>query len=286
MAESHELTQAAADRRPPRKVVVTGAAGRIGSFFAEHSHDRYDLTLIDRPGTAGLDALGSFGRVETADLSELDRLKDLFAGHDTLVHLAADPSPRATWDSVVTNNITGTYHALVAAKAAGCGRVVYASSIHAVSGYPGDRQVHTTDPPNPGDLYGVSKRFGEALARYMADQEGLSAICIRIGAFQPVEKAREDRGINMLDAFVSRRDLNQLIQRCIDAQGVRFAIVHGLSDNAFKRMDLTDTCELLGYQPQDDAARENPELAKLELDHRLSGHNRQSGQDSGIRNEL
>jgi nucleoside-diphosphate-sugar epimerase len=38
-------------------------------------------------------------------------------------------------------------------------RVIYASSIHAISGYPADQQVRESDPVNPGDIYGVSKCF-------------------------------------------------------------------------------------------------------------------------------
>ena len=105
-------------------------------------------------------------------------------------------------------NITGTYNTYVAAKAAGCRRVIYASSIHAVSGYPADVQVKTIEPVNPGDLYGVSKCFGEAMGRYMAEQEGLSVIALRIGAFQPHESVSKESGIGMLDAWVSQRDLN------------------------------------------------------------------------------
>ena len=55
-------------------------------------------------------------------------------------------------------------------------------------------QVKTSEPVNPGDLYGVSKCFGEALARYMAEKEGVSAISLRIGAFQPLEAARAEKG--------------------------------------------------------------------------------------------
>src|SRR6185503_19452069 len=139
-----------------------------------------------------------------------------------------NPHPSATWDSVLTDNITGTYHTFGAAKAAMCRRVIYASSIHAVSGYPPDVQVKTSEPVNPGDLYGVSKCFGEALGRYMAEQEGLSVIALRIGAFQPIETARQESGIGMLDAWVSQRDLNQLIERCIDVESIKFAILHGL----------------------------------------------------------
>jgi nucleoside-diphosphate-sugar epimerase len=136
---------------------------------------------------------------------------------------------------------------------------------------------------NPGDLYGVSKCFGEALARYMAVQEGVSSICIRIGAFQPPESARKRTGVGMMDAWVSQRDLNQLIQKCIDAQGLRFAIFHGLSNNRFKRMDISNARELVGYDPQDDLTELNPLLRPLHLRDKVSRH---SGGKSGLRKDL
>jgi nucleoside-diphosphate-sugar epimerase len=112
-------------------------------------------------------------------------------------------------------------------RALAAARVIYASSIHAVSGYPDDVQVKTSEPVNPGDLYGVSKCFGEAMGRYMAEQEGVSVIALRIGAFQPVEQAKKESSLAMLDAFVSHRDLDQLIERCIDVENVKFAVLHG-----------------------------------------------------------
>jgi hypothetical protein len=33
--------------------------------------------------------------------------------------------------------------------------MIYASLIHAITGYPKDVQAKTTEPPNPGDLYGI-----------------------------------------------------------------------------------------------------------------------------------
>src|SRR4029450_951651 len=91
----------------------------------------------------------------------------------------------------------GPYNPFVAAKSANCRRFIYASSIHAVSGYPADVQVKTSEPVNPGDLYGVTKCFGEALGRYMAEKEGLSTIALRIGAFQPIEAAQDEGGLGM-----------------------------------------------------------------------------------------
>ena len=269
-----------------RKVLVTGAAGNIGSYFAANSHLKYALTLMIHEQDEAKE-LEQYGEVVQGDITDLDRMKTLCQGMDTVVHLAADPSPSATWDSLRELNINGTYNVFIAAKAAGCRRVVYASSIHAVSGYPADVQVKTSEPVNPGDLYGVSKCFGEALGRYMAEQEKLSVIAIRIGGFQPVESVHKKSGVGLIDAWVSQRDLNQLIGKCIDAEGITFAILHGLSDNRFKRLDISDARELVGYAPEDDASREIPEVKELELTEKVGAHSMQDGgQKSGIREEI
>jgi NAD(P)-dependent dehydrogenase (short-subunit alcohol dehydrogenase family) len=270
-----------------RLVLVTGAAGRIGSYFAEQSKSRYRLRLMVREGETLPDTLAASAEVVVGDVGDLERMKQVCEGVDTVLHLAANPSPTATWEELLPTNIIGTYHTFVAAKAAGCRRVVYASSIHAVSGYPRSRQVRTGDPVNPGDLYGVSKCFGEALACYMAEQEGLSCIAVRIGAFQPLEAARDEANLELLDAFVSDRDLCRLLERCVDAEDIGFAIVHGLSDNVLNVMDLTDTQALLGYQPQDSFSRESPRLKELKLDERLQAHNRSAQESpSGLREDI
>jgi hypothetical protein len=266
-------------------VLVTGASGNIGSYFTRQSHEKYDLRLLVRHADKAV-KVQAFGEVVTGDLLNLDALKKHCRGVDTVVHLAANASPNADWDSVLRDNIIGTYNLFAAARSAGCRRVVYASSIHAVSGYPVDVQVKTNEPVNPGDLYGVSKCFGEALGRYMAEKEGVSCIAIRIGGFQPIEMARGELGVSMLDAWVSERDLNQLIEKCIDAENITFAIVHGISNNRFKRLDISDARDLVGYEPRDDSTAVNPELKKLRLHDRVRQHNlRDKDQKSGLRRE-
>jgi NAD dependent epimerase/dehydratase family enzyme len=289
MAHSYSPTESGAlaqtsDAR--RRVLVTGAAGNIGSYFAEHSNSRYEFRLMVKEIDDDARAIEKYGELVACDLGDLEKLKEICTGIDTVVHLAGNPSPSQTWSSVVDNNITGTYNVCVAAKAAGCRRLIYASSIHAVSGYPSDVQVKTSEPVNPGDLYGVSKCFGEALGRYMAEQEGLSVIALRIGAFQPLENAvKED--VNMMDGWVSWRDLNQLIEKCIDVENIRFAIFHGLSDNRFKRLDISDARELVGYAPQDDFTKVNPLVKDLNLSENVGTHSAiQDGQKSGLREEL
>lgn len=275
-------------RRPPaprrRVVLVTGAAGNIGSYLARAACERYALRLMlhaqDDPA-----CVEGCGECVQGDIQDLDRMKELCQGVDTVLHLAGSARPDAVWDQLLRNNIIGTYNVFVAAHAAGCRRVIYASSIHAVSGYPAGRQVHADEPVNPGDLYGVSKCFGEALARYMAEQRGLSSIILRIGAFQPLETARHPDSTRLIDAFVSQRDMTQLIFHSIDNEDLRFAILHGLSKNTFNRMDISETCQLVGYQPQDDLGRENPRLQPLGLDQ-LQNHSEKDGQEPGIREQL
>jgi len=103
----------------------------------------------------------------------------------------------------------------------------------------------------------VSKCFGEAVASYFAHAEGLSSIVLRIGSYDvnadPSNWLRQQPHARHLSGYVSERDLNQLLVRCIEAPDVPFAIVHAISNNRFKRLDLTSTRELLRYAPQDDA---------------------------------
>lgn len=276
-----------ATTRSPRSVLVTGASGQIGSHFAQCTSGRYRLRLMVRPGDPAGPRMASLGEIHEGTLEDLDGLKRACAGIDTVVHLAASPDPSAVWDDLLRDNIIGAYHVYVAAKSAGCRRVVFASSIHAVSGGPADVQVKTSDAVNPGDLYGVTKCFGEALGRYMAEQEGLSVVCIRIGAFEPLEKARTVSSLSFLDAYISPRDLQQLLELSIEKEGLRYAMLHGLSDNRFKRLDISDARDLLGYAPVDDMTELNPALRDLDLNQVVVEHNlSERGRSSGLRDEL
>jgi len=266
-------------------VLVTGAAGSIGSYFAAHAGNAYDLVLTDQDASA-LEELSALGRCAAAELADLEAMKSLCEGVDTVVHLAACANPATPWEPLLETNIAGAYNLFAAAEACHCRRVVFASSIHAVSGYPVRRQVQPDDPISPGDLYGVSKCFGEAMGRYLATQRGLSVLCVRIGSFQPIDKARQDEALELINTFVSRRDLDQMLRRCIDDERLAFGIFHGLSDNPLNRMNTTSARELLGYEPQDSFSAENPRLAGLELNQTVQPHDEAHGQFSGMRDEL
>ncbi len=263
-----------------RTVLVTGAAGRIGSRFCRTAKDRYDLRLMVRDEEKA-DGVKDCGEIIVGSLEDPDRLVEICEGVDTVVHLAADPNPHADWESVLPNNIEGTYHLVQAALRNRCRRFVYASSIHAISGYPMGHQVHADDPVNPGDLYGVSKAFGEALLRYAAEQQELSSIVVRIGACQAAKERTEVEDVKWLNCFVSYPDLVDLFIRCVEDDKLAFAIVHGLSDNLFNRMDTTSARELLGYEPKDDFEDLHTELRKLHLREQLNPHSEKGATGEG-----
>jgi nucleoside-diphosphate-sugar epimerase len=243
----------------PRSILVTGAGGRIGSAFRAYVGDRYALRLVDRDAAKIGDPAGH--EVCEANVADLETCQQCCAGVDTVLHLAADPSTNADfYGSLLDNNVKAMYNIFRAAKDQGCRRVIFASSIQVIEGYPLDVQAKPESPIKPMNMYAACKAFGEATAHYFAYAEGLSSIAVRVGAFEGNRPQLATDG-RTLSAFVSKRDLSHLFVQCIETEGVQFAILHAVSDNRFKRMDISSTRQTVGYTPQDDAFR----LAEIDL---------------------
>ena len=234
-----------------KRVLVTGAAGRIGRTFFTQKQDTFSFRLTDLPGKT-LEKISAPHEFIAANLREKEQCKNLCKNIDAVVHLAGIPSVDASFEDVLVDNLLVTHNIFQAALANGCARVVVASSAQATEAYPVDVQVNHTMPVRPKNWYGVSKCFIEALASYYATEERLSAIALRIGAFEfpddhNLENTRD------LSAFLSPDDACQLLECSILAENITFFIGHGISNNRFKRLDLNETTRTLGYQPKDDA---------------------------------
>ena len=248
------------------RVLVTGAAGQIGGIIRDKLGYRYDL--------AGLDVVDCGWETSfTADIADLDAIRPAFEGVDVVVHLGADPSPQAVWESVLPNNIVGARNVYEAARLAGARRVVFASTNHVVGFYPlkedpykaiydgrlGEvrRPFRMLDDKDsrPDSLYGVSKSFGEALGSYYHDQFGLSVISLRIGwVMTPDDPAFEPAALSL---WLSHRDAAQLAQKAIEApRSAGFAIVYGMSRNALRIWDIESGEREIGFAPQDGAGED------------------------------
>ena len=81
--------------------------------------DRYDLrvhyhhTIPEQPPVDD---------IAIADVSVFEQIAPALLGMDAVVHMAGEPSTRASWESVRARNIDGTYNVFEAARLAGVRR--------------------------------------------------------------------------------------------------------------------------------------------------------------------
>jgi nucleoside-diphosphate-sugar epimerase len=227
-----------------RRVVVTGAAGRIGRAVCAALADRWDLVPVDIAPAPGVGVL---------DVTDGAACREVFAGADAVVHLAADPDPEAAWDSLLPANIVGPYEVATAALASGVRRLVLASSLHAASGYPDGRQRRATDQPRPLNLYGATKAWAEALGSTIAATSSTTVVSLRIGYFLEERPPEAEQWRGERSAWLSSRDAADLVRAAVESPDVDGAVVvNGISENRYLIADLTEALAL-GYQPQDDA---------------------------------
>lgn len=225
-------------------MVVTGAAGRIGRTVCEALTDRWDILPADVVPAAG---------VRHLDVTDGMACREAFAGADAVVHLAAETNPDATWETLLPANIEGPYQAAQAAMACGVRRLVLASSLHAVSGYPEGRQRRDTDPPRPASLYGATKAWAEALGAATAYTSSTTVVALRIGYFSDVPPREGEQSPGEWAAWLSARDAVDLVRAAVEATDVDcFVVVNGVSNNTHRAADLAEALRL-GYRPQDDA---------------------------------
>jgi len=237
---------------PERLLAITGGAGRIATAIRPILRERYRLRLADvRPadGIGNLDP--SVEEYIEADVRQMAAAEQVARGAQAILHLAADPGTGATWDSVRTSNIEATYNVFEAARRHGVRKVVFASTNHVMGFHHLEEAwpIRTDAAIRPDSLYGVSKAFGEALARYFADAFGMSMICVRIGWFTP--RTPNHAGLSSL--WISARDLAQLFGLALETDRT-FGIYNGTSNNPQRHWDLQTARDELGYAPQDDVS--------------------------------
>ncbi|MFH1570449.1 MAG: NAD(P)-dependent oxidoreductase [Gemmatimonadota bacterium] len=236
-----------------KRVLITGAAGRIGQVLHAGLRDRYQVRLMYHR-TVLPTAPGE--EVVVGNIADLAAMEQAAAGIDAIVHLAGDPRVSAPWEDILEANIRGVYAVYEAAHRQGVRRVVFASTNHVTGYYEREGTFTRPDmPARPDSYYGASKAFGEDLGRYYADAFGLGVVCLRIGSFQPDEAVTGRRSDRILSTWLSHRDCVQLVWRGIEAEGVRFGIYYGISGNTRACWDLANARADLGYAPEDDAER-------------------------------
>lgn len=228
-------------------VVVTGAAGGVGTALWPRLGVDHDLRLLDRmpvpevpPGV----------ELIQGDITDPPLLASVLDGADAVVHLAGDRRPVAPWDDLLEPNLSGVTRVLEAASASGVRRVVLASSCHA-SGLHDLEHTPRVDPrwpARPCCRYGVTKAYGELVGRYHAERTDLSVVALRLGAVGAVPY-----GPIGVPFWLSLDDLEQAV-RCALVADVRHGVYYAGSANARDRWDLELGRREIGFWPVDDSA--------------------------------
>lgn len=216
------------------KVVVTGAAGRVGrAVLADlKAAGDYSVIAVDRV----LPPSGLAKQALLSDLSDSGNVYGALAGADAVIHLGAYPSTaHHPGEEVFVNNSAASANIAAACIAFGIKSVVYASSIttygleyqarnNGFTALPMDENVST----RPDDFYALSKHVGEDVFTLGAREHNLQVASLRIARVigedehqQINPRDNEDASAGMW-SYVDARDVAQaarLAVECLDKLG-------------------------------------------------------------------
>jgi uronate dehydrogenase len=225
-------------------VLVTGAAGRVGSAVRPYLRERFDLVLFDRlaspdpqPGE----------RVRVGVLEARAQVRAALAGVDAVLHLACVHGLELAFDDSLDANFRGTVHVLDEARRASVRRFVYASSHHVHGAHPRAGFAGDDAAIAPDAYYGLGKAFGELACALHAQRFGLEVLVARIGNADP--QVADDRALRL---WTSARDLAELFAIGLTHPDVRHDVVYGLSDCP-EPLYRNERAHALGYRPRDRA---------------------------------
>lgn len=192
------------------KVVITGGAGFIGANLCRQlvaTDGIDDVVAFDDLSTgfaSNLDGTDGAALV-VGSILDVDALREVCAGADAIVHLAARPSvPRSLENPMASHdaNVTGTALVLEAARAAGNAHVIVASSSSVYGSNPTlPKQEDLT--PSPLSPYAANKLAAESYAIAWSRSFGLPVLPFRFfNVFGPLQAA-DHAYAAVVPAFVS-----------------------------------------------------------------------------------
>lgn len=241
-----------------KKIALSGAGGQLGSVVRAAMIAR-GTPLRSAAGSKALTPLIEGEDVMHGDLRDPAVVDRLLEGVDVLIHFAGTSVERPL-PEIIENNLRGLVEVYEGARRQRVKRIVFASSNHAIGMYPVTERLSLDCELRPDGFYGLSKVWGEALARMYWDKHGIESVCVRIGSC--LERPTEPRH---LSTWFGHRDLMHFLDRCVEAEHVGFLTVWGVSANTRSWWDNSGA-ERLGYQPTQNAedyaaeilARPNP----------------------------
>jgi uronate dehydrogenase len=249
----------------PKRILVTGSAGRIGrAAVGELVARGHHVVGFDVHPTPGLPP----GQSVVATTADADALRRAATGASAIVHLAATPDdtqyPRGTppndgdnfLTELVPNNIVGPYQIMEAARVLKVPRVILASTGQVIAEHllAGTVPVTADSPPRPRYLYACTKVFLEVLGRVYAREHGIEVLAVRLGWCPRAGQEEEFRASSFgKDVYLSPGDAGRFFAAAVEVENLPpFSIVYACSRYVHTQLyDLSGARELLGWEPRD-----------------------------------
>jgi nucleoside-diphosphate-sugar epimerase len=231
-----------------QRILITGSTGNLGEKAVQAlGSEDCDIIRIGRNTNERPDVIA-------ADLTRFDPTwAQHFEGVDVVLHLASDPTPVASWDSVQRLNIDLGLNVMRAAQDAKVARFVFASSNWILGGYRFcDTFLESSTSPRPVNPYGASKLFLERAGLSLSDQSGMTFLSLRIGYCAPGQNAP---GPHMAfgrwgqEMWLSNDDWQQAVQKACLCPVQGSAVINIMSNNKGMRWDLSSTKSAIGFEP-------------------------------------
>ena len=241
------------------RILFTGGSGKAGRHAVAYLRDLGHRVVNFDKVPLGLDGVDD----RIGDITDAGQVFDTmlnWAGLDELepgtgvprfdavVHFAAVPRILVTSDNECFRvNTIGTYNVIDAALKMGVRKVIFASSetTYGICFADGTRKpdylpLDEDHPVVPEDSYAMSKVCNEVTARSFQARSGADIYGLRINnVIEPHEYAENfpayienpDLRLRNFFAYIDARDLGQMVQCCLDTDGLGFEVFNVANDD-------------------------------------------------------
>lgn len=247
------------------RILFTGGSGKAGRHACAYLRDQgHRVVNFDRV-PLGLDGVED----RLGDMTDLGQVYDVLSSYagfdemlpgtgvpsfDAVVHFAAVPRILVTGDGeCYRTNTLGTYNIIDAALKMGVRKIIFASSetTYGVCFADGERKpeylpLDEEHPVIPEDSYAMSKVCNEVTARSFQRRSGADIYGLRINnVIEPHEYSENfpayidnpDLRLRNFFAYIDARDLGQMVQCCLDTDGLGYEVFNVANDDHSVALD-------------------------------------------------